>query len=177
MSIVQKISVRTLPSGPDGRRRNCVNMSYMFNGDAASQRSNGPVVFNGTSFVFDVSAVAGGFSIGEIKALQFASRFYVNMNQAGPFNYDGLVSIYSPSTGQFAQIGLASQAFSGASGFGTSESGVVSGVIPIIASAPTLLVIGKSVASDGLLYGRIDLTAFDFDIAPWMNQGITAISS
>lgn len=171
-------SAITMQSNAGEKPRRALTFSYDFSTDAIVPVSIAGLNFSGTQFTIDFSAFQNAKNFGAIRSLQINALFAVGFEAASARFFDGGLYIFSPASGQLSMLGYDLPNPQITLTADIQVVGHVSAVIPVVTNTPTILQFAKSQADDAIMYGSINVTAFDFDLPAYTKQfDATAIGS
>jgi hypothetical protein len=134
-----------------------ISFVYNFNGDVVKNSNVGGVNFVGSIYNFSALNIPNSpANLPAFRSLMF-SQTYSNNSSSSTADFDGILSIFIPQSGQLVKIGspVVQQNVGGGVAFPTNL--IVNGMIPIISNKPTTIQFCKQVSEanvaqiDGIL--------------------------
>lgn len=143
-----------------------ISFAYLFTGDKIQQVSFGNgLVTSGTSYTLNTNGLSS-VSLPRMRSMKFSASFFPAATAA---QNDGSLYVWCTGSGELTRISNPLIA----PGEYTSAPPTVTGVIPIVSLADASIIFVKQAPLGGVLppWGLLTATLYDFDVAPFIQQG------
>lgn len=164
MPLIQKPSIKGIGTSKNHKDKHAVSFSYSFSGDTSAPIVLGALQLTGSSYTLDTSQLSSA-NIESIKTLQVSATFPRTANN----ELIGGLFIYSSVSGQIITLNplcLNPAVYAG-------EQGIICATVPIVTGSPSRIVFAKQDNNTGALLGDMMVTAFDFELPPFINTGFS----